>query len=105
MKIFLEDFSVKVGREGIFKPTIRKENLHEISNDNGVRVVNFASSKNLIVKSKMFPNRNIHKFTWISSDGKTHNQIDHTLKDRRRHLSILMSVRSGEQAVILPTIY
>jgi hypothetical protein len=28
--------------------------LHEISNDNGVRVVNFATSKNLTVKSTMF---------------------------------------------------
>jgi hypothetical protein len=37
-------------REDIFKPTIGNENLHEISNDNGPRVVNFATSKNLIVK-------------------------------------------------------
>jgi hypothetical protein len=40
------------------------------------RVVNFATSKNLTVKSTMFPHRNIHKFTWTSPDGKTHNQID-----------------------------
>jgi exonuclease III len=42
MKILLGDFNTKVGREDIFKPTIGNENLHEISNDNGVRVVNFA---------------------------------------------------------------
>jgi hypothetical protein len=62
--------------------------MHEISNDNGVRVVNFATSKNIIVKSMMFPRRNIHKFTW-TSDEKTHNQIDHILIDRRWHSSIL----------------
>jgi hypothetical protein len=28
MKILLGDFSAKVGRENIFKPTIRKESLH-----------------------------------------------------------------------------
>jgi hypothetical protein len=28
--------------------------LHEISNDNGVKVVNVATSKNLIVKSTVF---------------------------------------------------
>jgi hypothetical protein len=36
--------------EDIFKPTIGHESLHEISNDNGVRVVLFATSNNLIVK-------------------------------------------------------
>ena len=59
------------------------------SNDNGVRILNFASSKNLVVKSTMFPHRNIHKYTWTSPDGQTHNQIDHILIDRRRHSSII----------------
>jgi hypothetical protein len=85
MKILLGDFNAKVGREDIFKPTIGNESSHEISTDNGVRVVNFATSKNLVVKSTMFPHRSIHKYTWTSPDGKTHNQIDHILIDRRRH--------------------
>jgi exonuclease III len=63
MKILLGDFNAKVGREDIFKPTIGNESLHEISNDNGVTLVNFATSKNLRVKSTMFPHRNIHKYT------------------------------------------
>jgi hypothetical protein len=41
----------------------------------------------------MFPHHNIHKYTWTSPDRKTHNQIDHILVDRRRHLKIL-DVRS-----------
>jgi exonuclease III len=49
MKILLGDFNSKVGREDIFKPTIWNESLHKIGNDSGVRVVNFATSKNLIV--------------------------------------------------------
>jgi hypothetical protein len=53
-KILLADCNAKLGREDIFKPTIGNESLHEDSNDNGVRVVNFATSKNLVVKSKMF---------------------------------------------------
>jgi hypothetical protein len=34
-KIFLGDFSAKVGREDIFKPAVGNGSLHEISNDNG----------------------------------------------------------------------
>jgi endonuclease/exonuclease/phosphatase family metal-dependent hydrolase len=83
MEILLGDFNAKVGNEDIFKLTM-KESLREISNDNGVRLVYFATSKNLRVKSRMFPHRNIHKYTWTSLDGKPHNQIDHILVDRRR---------------------
>ena len=82
MKILLGDFNAKVGSENIFKPPIRNESLHQDSNDNGVRIVNFATSKNL-VKSTMFPHRDIHKHTWTSPDGKMHNQINHILTDGR----------------------
>jgi exonuclease III len=93
MKILLGDFNAKVSRENIFKPTIGNESLHEISNDNGVRIITFATFKNLVVKSTMFLHRKIHKHTWTSPEGNTHNQIDHILIDRRRHSSIL-DVRS-----------
>jgi len=63
--------------------------LHRDSNDNGVRIVNFATSNNLVVKSTIFPQKNILKYTWSSPDGKIHNQIDHILIDRRWHSSIL----------------
>jgi endonuclease/exonuclease/phosphatase family metal-dependent hydrolase len=89
MKILLGDFNAKVERENIFKPTTGKESLHQDSNDNGVRLVNFATSKHLVVKSTMFPHRNIHKYTWTSPEGKTHNQIDHVLIDRRGHSRII----------------
>jgi hypothetical protein len=56
----LGDFNAKVGIEDFFKPTIWNENLHEINNHNGIRVVNFVTSKNLIVRTTMLPYRNIH---------------------------------------------
>jgi len=79
--------------ERIFSSQQLDRSLHQDSNDNGVRLVNFATSKNLVVKSTMFPHRNIHKHTWTSPDGKTHNQIGHVLIDRRWHSSVL-DVRS-----------
>jgi hypothetical protein len=89
MKILLGDFNANLGREDTFKPTIGNESLHEDSNDNGVIVVNFATSKDLVVKNTMFPHRNIHKYTWTSPDWKTHNQTDHVLIDMRCHSSVL----------------
>jgi hypothetical protein len=54
MKVLLGNFNTKVDREDIFKPTVGNESLHEISNGNGVRMVNFAL---------LFPQLNIHKST------------------------------------------
>jgi len=83
MKILLRDFNAKVGRENIFNSTIGNESLQQDSNNSGVRKVDFATSRNLVVKSTVFPHRNIHKYTCTSPDGKNHNQIDHVLINRR----------------------
>jgi hypothetical protein len=82
-----------VERENIFKPTIGNDSLHQDSKYNGFRIVNLATSKNVVVECMMFPHRNIHKFTRSPSDGKTHNQIDHILIDRRLH-SIILAVQN-----------
>jgi hypothetical protein len=89
MNILLGDSKAKVCREGIFKSTIGNESLHEISNDNGVRAVSFATPENLVVRSTMFPHRNIHKYTWASPEGKTLGKIYNVLIDRRLHSSVL----------------
>jgi len=89
MIITFGDFNAKVGRKNIFKPTTGNESLHQDSNDNGVRTINFTTSKNLVVKATMFQHQHIHKYTWTSPDGKTHNQIDHVLIDRRWQFCIL----------------
>jgi hypothetical protein len=80
-----------------FKPTIWNKSLPEIGNDIGVRVVNFATSKNLTVKSRIFPHCSIHKYAWTSPVGETHNQIDHILVEKRKHLNVL-DVRSFRAA-------
>jgi exonuclease III len=103
IKILMGDFNAKVGREDIFIPIIGNESLHEACNDNGVRVVNFATSKNLNVKSTTSTNRDIHKHTWTSPDGVTHNRIDHVLIGKRRHSNILMFDPLEELTVILTT--
>jgi hypothetical protein len=74
MTILLGDFNFKVGREDMFKPTIGNESLYEISNDNEVRVVNFATSKNLAVNIRCF-----HIVTFIKLLGRL-RMGGHTIK-------------------------
>ena len=45
MKMLLGECNAKVGRENSFKPSIGQESLHQDRNDNGARLVNFATSK------------------------------------------------------------
>jgi hypothetical protein len=53
MKILL-DFNVKIVKEDIFKLTIENERLHKISDDNGVRLVNFPLLKTSESKVRCF---------------------------------------------------
>jgi hypothetical protein len=75
MRVFLGDFNAQVGREETFVRTNRNESLHEINNDNGIIVVNFAASNNLTIKRTNFPHRKIHKCTWTSPDRKIHKDM------------------------------
>jgi hypothetical protein len=67
MKILLAYFNAKVGREDIFKLVIGNESLHEVSNDNEVKIVN--SKFWLTVKSTTSPHHDTHKHIWTFPDG------------------------------------
>jgi hypothetical protein len=87
MKMLLH-FSANLRRVDIFKARVGNESLHEINKGDGGRVVNFATSKYLIVKSTILPHHNIHKFIWTSA-GKTHSHIHHILIVGRRRSNVL----------------
>jgi len=57
IKIILGDFNAKVGKESIYKPTIGNE----------IKMIQFAISNGLNVRSTMFPHKDIHKQTWYSA--------------------------------------
>jgi hypothetical protein len=55
MKILWRDINAEMGREDIFKRIIGNESLIKNSKGNGVRIIDFATSKIVVVKSTMFP--------------------------------------------------
>jgi hypothetical protein len=79
--MILGDMNAKVGKEEIFKPAIGRYSAHEVSNNNALKLTDFAINKNMTVSSTYFDHKNIHKITWPSLDRMTQNQIDHILVD------------------------
>jgi hypothetical protein len=90
-KMIVGDLYAKIGQEEMYRPITGKYSLHTLSNDNGIRLINFACSKNMVVASTLFNHKDIHKMTWRSPDGQTFNQIDQLLIDAR---SNVMDVRT-----------
>jgi hypothetical protein len=70
------NFNSKIGREHVFKPAKGKCFLHGTPNENGIKVIYFATNNNMITKSTYFPHKNIHKKTWQSPDGRTNYQME-----------------------------
>ncbi|XP_025405871.1 uncharacterized protein LOC112680089 [Sipha flava] len=62
-KIIIGDFNTKVGRERIYRPTIGINSLHSESNENGNKLISFATARNMVISSTMFPHKSIHKQT------------------------------------------
>ena len=58
-------------------------------NDNGERLVDFCLNNNCIIGGTIFPHKNIHKLTWKSPDGRTINQINHVIINKKWRRSLL----------------
>jgi exonuclease III len=82
VKMILGDLNAKIGREEVYRSTIGKASLHEDSNYNGLRLIDFAVEKKMIIKSTWQAQKDIKKETWVSPDGITRNQVDHVIVDR-----------------------
>nr|XP_014293250.1 uncharacterized protein LOC106691865 [Halyomorpha halys] len=62
-KIILGDFNAQLGKEEIYKPITGQQSRHDTTNDNDIRTVEFAASKDMRVTTTMFSHKNIHKET------------------------------------------
>jgi exonuclease III len=61
IEIILGDFNAKVDKEDIYKPSIGSENLHNETNNNRIKMIQFAISKGFNVRSTTFPHKDTYK--------------------------------------------
>jgi hypothetical protein len=74
VKLVLGDVNAKIGQETVHQPTICKHSLHD-SNENGLRLVDFAAGRQSAIKSTYVMYKGTHLQTWHSQDGHTFNQV------------------------------
>jgi len=81
--IILGDFNVKVGKDMNNRLLAGKYTLHNETNNNGLRLCQFAEMNNLLISSSIYEHKKIHKGTWKDPANKIINQIDHILICKR----------------------
>jgi len=83
IRIVLGDLNAKLGKEKILRSTIGNHSLHNVTSKNGLRLIDFASGGGLVVKSTIFPHKNIYKGTRKAPNDRYLSQIDYVLINTR----------------------
>jgi len=91
--IIMGDMNAKFGKEKVFSQAIGRHTLHNISNENGEMVANYAISNGMFLISTNFQHKKIHIGMWISPDHQTINQIDHVMVSKEK-MRLIHDVRS-----------
>ena len=70
--------NAQVGKDdkGLWMNTIGRRGTGN-QNDNGLMFTTFCTTNNLIIGGTMFEHNLGEKYTWLSPDSMTRNQIDH----------------------------
>jgi len=89
INVVMGDFNTNLGKEPGLAPNVGKYSLHEETNNNGWRMIDFAITKNMAKSSTLFKHKRIHKEIWRSPDKTTSNQSDHVMIDSRHTTDIL----------------
>ena len=88
MLIVTGDMNAKVGVDHqVYDRVMGRHGLGQ-RNDNGERLCELCDLNELVITGTLFPHKNIHKATWVSPDGRTKNQIDHVLINKRFRNSV-----------------
>jgi exonuclease III len=88
LTILMGDFNPKIGRDNWgCEETMGKHGLGE-KNENGELLVDLCAANQLVIGGSLFPHKRIHTATWVSTDHRTENQIDHICITRKFRRSL-----------------
>ena len=75
--ILMGDFNAKIGSHNRgYEEIMGTDGIGEMG-DNGEKFADLCSFNKFIIVGSVFPNRRIHKVTWVSPDHRTENHSDH----------------------------
>jgi len=76
----------KLGKEKAFSQVVGRHTLHNISNENGEMVANYAINNDMFLISTNFGHKNIRTGMLVSPDNhQTINQIDHVMVSKKKN--------------------
>ena len=82
------DFNAKVGNDREYCVDVLGNHGLGDRNENGELLIEMAPSFGLVVGSTLFAHKDIHKYSWTSSNGHTKNQIDTFLIGKKWQTSL-----------------
>jgi len=82
--LILGDFNAQIGKEPANQLVAGQHTIHDETSENGLILCQFVEANELIISGTCFEHKNIHKGTWNDTAGRTVNQIDHVLINKRR---------------------
>jgi hypothetical protein len=91
--IIMGDMNSKLGKEEVFSQVIGRHTVHNISNENGEMVANYAIINGMFLISTNFQHKKINIGTWTSPDHQRINQIDHVMVSKEK-MRLIHDVRS-----------
>ena len=85
-KFIIGDFTSKVGQKLQIEETQIGPHGLGTRNSRGSRLIQFAQENRLYIMNTFFKKCPSSKWTWQSPDGRTRNEIDYILSDRRGNI-------------------
>ena len=86
--IIIGDFNAKIGSDNTGREQVMGRHGEGEINENGELFVDMCAFNSMVIGGSIFPDKRIHKVTWVSPDHFTENQIDHICINKRYRRSV-----------------